>query len=438
MKKKARAASTAEPKSTSTVPINRIFLMLDNPRHEPLENESKVMARLCAKENILPLARDIVKNGLNPLEQFALIPKTGSKKTAAVNYYVAEGNRRVCALKLLNDPELAPPELRKSFAKAAESWEPIRTVKSVIFDEMESVQLWLERIHAGSQGGVGRKEWAADQKQRFYGTNKNRAAQVLLDYAQTEGMISAQDREGKLTTVQRFLSNESFRERLGLDTAVSDNIARIRPKTDFDILVKRFIQDLVDKGRVNSRMNKDEIVQYGRSLGSLPGVTNAVIEAEPLSTEEKTTKMVRRKKPKRPEKARHVQYEPEIADALKNLKNKKLQDLYHSICDVDLEEHVLLVGIGVWVFFETLTAVVGRNEGTSFDAFLSKSTLDKYGLSNRNGATREALQRVNRLGNVTKHHGIAAMYDRDQLNNDMATLKPLIIKCTEHAIAPKR
>ena len=42
------------------VPVSRIFLHLQNPRHEPLETEAEVIERLCGKEDIYPLARDIV------------------------------------------------------------------------------------------------------------------------------------------------------------------------------------------------------------------------------------------------------------------------------------------------------------------------------------------------------------------------------------------
>ncbi|HUW98905.1 MAG TPA: hypothetical protein VMV40_08725 [Acidiferrobacter sp.] len=438
MKRKARVAGPTGSNGIVAVPISRIFLMLDNPRHGPLENESKVIARLCSEEKILPLARDIAKNGLNPLERFALIPKTPTRKTAAANYYVAEGNRRLCALKLLDDPELAPPELRKSFGKAAEDWTQIKTVSAAVFDDMEDVSLWLERIHAGDQGGLGRIPWTSEQKQQFYGGSKNRAAQALLEYAQTGGIISAEDREGKLTTVQRFVSNAVFREALGLDTSSPDNISRIRPKADFDVLVKRFIRDLVNKEHVHSRMNKEDIVLYGRALRKIPGVTNTSIEPEPLTEAGgKTTKTGRRKKPTQPAKALHVQYEEGIAQALKNLKNPKLASLYYSICSVDLTEHVPLIAIGVWAFFETLTAILGRNDGTSFDAFLSGERLKGYGLTDCKGAPREALQRIHQYGNTTKHHRIAATFDGEQLNNEMTTLKPLIIKCAEQAAKVK-
>jgi hypothetical protein len=201
-------------KFIEAVPVSRIFLGLSNPRHEPYDAEAKVIARLCEKEDVYPLARDIVKHGLSPLERFALVPLDKRKSgTANVSYYAAEGNRRLCALKLLSDSDLAPANLRKAFQNLAEEWpSPITTVAGAVFENIESVNLWLERIHNGPQGGIGRKDWNAEQKQRFDGGSKNRAAQALLDHAEAEKMITPEERVGKLTTAQRFLGNDIFRE----------------------------------------------------------------------------------------------------------------------------------------------------------------------------------------------------------------------------------
>lgn len=321
-----------KPSYLDAVPVGRIFLALENPRHEPFESEAQVIEYLCEKEDVYPLARDIQKHGLNPLERLALIPlKKRQGKDGPTSYYAAEGNRRVCALKLLLDPELAPARYRKPFAKLAETWTPIKTVQAAVFNDANDFELWLYRIHNGAQGGMGRRDWNADQKQRFSGSSKNRTALALLDYAQAAGMITPEERKGKLTTVQRFVGNDVFSEVLGLDRSNPEEIGRTRPKAEFDTLVKRFMRDLVDTDRVNSRMNKEEIWKYARPLGSVSGVTAARVETEPL-TAAPTVKPTRRvrKTPQRPEKAKHVQYDDQIFVALRDLGNEKLSSLYRS------------------------------------------------------------------------------------------------------------
>jgi hypothetical protein len=152
---------------------------------------------------------------LNPLELCGVIP--ADKKKTGGTFFVAEGNRRICALKLLSDPELAPPKYRKQFAKLAESWTPVKTVTAVKFEDIETIRLWLDRIHNAAQGGIGRRQWNAEQKARFDGGNKNKASQALLNYAEQEGMITAAQRDGTIMTVQRFLTNSTFCEALGLE-----------------------------------------------------------------------------------------------------------------------------------------------------------------------------------------------------------------------------
>ena len=108
------------------IDVERIFLDLENPRHEPFENQDDVIEYLCHDERVLDLARDIVSNGLNPLELFALVAEGDDI------YYAAEGNRRLCAIKLLNDPDLAPADQRKDFERVSQSWSPIGTVFSTV------------------------------------------------------------------------------------------------------------------------------------------------------------------------------------------------------------------------------------------------------------------------------------------------------------------
>jgi hypothetical protein len=71
-----------EPRLVDDSPVGRVFLSRDNPRHVPLDSEPKVIEYLCDKEEVYPLARDIARHGLNPLERFALYPnaQSGGKK----------------------------------------------------------------------------------------------------------------------------------------------------------------------------------------------------------------------------------------------------------------------------------------------------------------------------------------------------------------------
>lgn len=429
---------TSNP-TMKSIKIDRIFLDLENPRHDPAEDEAKVIDYLCRYENIFPLAKDIHHIGLNPLEMLAVIPIEGSddNKKGEQSYIVAEGNRRLCALKLLDDPERAPVKLRKGFSDLNSTWDGVAELTCMIFPDRESVRMWLGRIHEGEQGGIGRKKWNADQTARHSGDSKNKVALALLDYAEGEGLITTEGRKGKLTTVQRYLVNPHVREAMGIDSSNVNDISRNRPKNDFDLLLRKFLADLAS-GYVNSRANKDQHTAYARELGAVHGQSHERTEPVSLASSQKAPRRNggRPKKPKSLKPRRFVPYEQEIMNALEGLGGDKLPNLYNSICSVSLEAHTPLVTIGAWAFLESLSAKAGRNVGTDFPSFFSKVRLQQYGLSTGKGdkGINEALRRLSTSGDVTKHDGIAALFNGEQLVNDMETLKDLIVKCADEAL----
>ena len=410
-----------------TIPVGRLFLNQENPRHQREEAEDGAILQLCENEAVSRLARDIAQHGLSPLEKLAVFPDGEDA------YVVAEGNRRLCAIKLLNDPQLAPSKLQQNFEKLAENWNAISEIPCVVFEgpEDSTLRLWMQRRHSGEQGGIGLKNWNAEQKQRFSGGEKNRVALAVLDHAESEGLISADQRKGKLTTVQRYLANPVFRNTLGIDNSNASEVYRTRPTKDFSLLLKKFIDDLIS-GSVNSRTKAAEHVAYAQSLDSLEELSKDRIEPEPLQPTSSSEQGSSRPGPR---KRRKIPLDDDIRNALDSLKNYKLQRLYHSICTISLEAHTPLVAVGLWAFFETMTAAAGRRDQTSFVGFLSVARLENYGLVNKSSrkASQEALKRIAEFGNTTKHHSTSAAFNGEQLANDMETLKAVILGCTQEA-----
>lgn len=426
-----------KPKRTEKIiPLDRIFLHLENPRHEPFEKQSQIIEWLCSNEEVPQLARDIAQHGLSPFDRFGVFLDHNAEANEEI-YITAEGNRRLCALMLLADPDLAPPEKKSFFENQVETWSPITEVPCVIFHDLDDLDLWLKRRHHGLAGGIGQKPWNSDQKARHSGTDsRNRLALAFLDYAEQQGLISLEDRKGKLTTVQRFLGNPLMREMMGLDLSTPDNLSRNRPDDDFKRLSQQFIADmLAENPKVHSRQNKENIVAYARELESIRGLSHERIEPEPINPEPQQKKQKRKRRPK---KARHPQLIPwsqDIHEELRQLGNWKLESLYHSICSIPLEGNTPLLAVGAWSFFETLTAKAKRNQGTDFYSFLSANKLGGYGLGSnqQHKPLRNAIQRIMHYGNTTKHHDTAAAFNGDQLANDMESLVGVILKIIEDA-----
>ncbi|RUT81016.1 MULTISPECIES: hypothetical protein [unclassified Mesorhizobium] len=414
--------------------VDRIFLDHENPRHVPYDTQEEVIAYLCKQEQILPIARDIVSHGLSPLELFALLPGKVSG-----TYIAAEGNRRLCALKLLNDPDLAPAHLRKDFEKLSKGWEATDEVASVEFKSKTEVKVWLDRLHDGLSGGIGRRHWNADQKQRNSGKRKNSVAMAVLDYAVENNVISAADRAGKLTTVQRFLGNSLMQEALGIDRTDPTELKSNRPKGDFDKLLTQFVGDLqTDNGQVTSRKNKPEIDEYARKLSRMTGLSGETVAPAPLTAlDPKGKTSEKAAKPKSPGAPKKLPYDQAIADELGKLGSYKLSNLYFSICNIPLTDNTPIVAIGLWAFVESLCAKLGST--VDFISFLSVLRLTGYGLGNKEQTKglREAIERVSKYGNTTKHDEDAAHFNGTQLANDMEKMRKLIFKCVEDAVSKK-
>lgn len=101
------------PDEKITMKIGQLCIAPDNPRHEEVDGEMEAIRELCRTENIEVLARDIQLHGLSPAERLIVMAVDEDRDDPErEQYFVAEGNRRVCALKLLHDPELAPPSIR--------------------------------------------------------------------------------------------------------------------------------------------------------------------------------------------------------------------------------------------------------------------------------------------------------------------------------------
>lgn len=431
---KEREANTIKYgiKSARMIEVDRVFLNLQNPRHETFDSQDEVIDFLCTHEYVYELAKDLTRVGLNPLELFALLPSP--TKGRRITYVVGEGNRRLCALMLLNDPDLAPPQERKKYRELTASWKPIPEIFAIVFENQEDVDQWIERIHGGLQGGIGRKSWNSEQKTRFSGDRKNIVAQRILDYAENRKMIAPADRKGKITTAQRFLSNVTFREALGVDASNLEDICRIRTEEDFDKSVKTFVDDLLDGTYVNSRLNKNEIVEYARKFPGRAGLSANKTDPVTISVEP-TKKSKRKRHPQKPAKRSHLTYNDEIHGALRDIPSYKLEQLYYSICRLELADYTPLLSVGVWSFVESLTAVAGRNENTDFYSYLSAQKIQSLNCMPDSSAksARQAFKRILDFGNTTKHDRVGAMFNGEQLANDFEIIAPVALKLAKDA-----
>lgn len=85
-----------------TLSVGELELDVQNPRHEPVTSQRDAILEIIAnqRQRLVVLAGDIKEHGLNPTKRMMVI-ENGKR------YTVVEGNRRLTAIKLLNNPDLA-------------------------------------------------------------------------------------------------------------------------------------------------------------------------------------------------------------------------------------------------------------------------------------------------------------------------------------------
>lgn len=413
------------------VELDKVFLDTENPRHKPKDNQPEAIEALCEREQIAALAEDIAKHGLNPLELFALITEDNGK-----TFIVIEGNRRLCALMLLNDPQRAPAALRKRFERAAKNWTPIPEIFAVVFDDLEAVRIWRDRIHGGPDEGRGRRPWDSEQKARNTPYSKNNYAQAVLDLAEKEKLISEDERKGRLATVQKYLGNPEMREAVGLVGTDANDLRTDLSKTDFSKVFGRFIRDVADK-KVDTRTGKTaaDIKKYARKIQKEVPTSGKRTKERSLSGGLSATRKTKATKTRvrKPTAPKRIAKDKALADALFRLKSYKLKNLYYSLTAIDLNDHTPLMYVAAWSFIETLTNAHGSK--TDFLGYLSNNRLTDLGFKAREerASINQALRRISECGNTTKHHGKAAAFNAVQLANDFEVLTPVLTTLAKEA-----
>jgi hypothetical protein len=277
-----------------SAPISRLHFHPQNPRREAMADEEAIIAALCEDEGVVNLAKHISSHGLSPLDRVAVVahPKLPD------HFVVAEGNRRLCALQLLRDPERAPTSAaKKIFIKLKADGVLIpNKIGVVCFAKEAGARTWMSVKHEGEQGGIGTVGWNSTQKARFNQQgetgqtrpkNPNVQSLALLDYAEAKGLITPDERSKiAITTITRYLSNPNVRAALALLNA--EDLTTDADLAQFDLAIQRFLFDALPPAdptatsAVSSRTTSPERKAYAEKLRQ-DGVSPADRDEPPYS-----------------------------------------------------------------------------------------------------------------------------------------------------------
>lgn len=257
------------------ISINSVLLDPENARHGDKASQREIYAWMCEGsigQKVYKLAQEIAREGISPLETPGVIP---APEGAGKPWVVVEGNRRVAALKFLNNPKLCPdPKLQKQYERLAASAETSisKKIEFVVFENIAMARYWIETRHGGENGGAGIIGWGPRELDnfaaRFGKRTSNRPAVEMLEYAYKKGLFIERDENGKfpVTTLSRLLGSPVFREAIGCDV-VKGQLYKIADDEYFDRAVATVLDILATgKKTVTDLKSREQREKFARDL----------------------------------------------------------------------------------------------------------------------------------------------------------------------------
>ena len=268
-----------------TLRVGRLHLDPRNTRIPPAhrsEDERALIHELVEHEDVAKLAASISEKGLFPNERLVVIPAKGRSFT------VLEGNRRLAAIKLLLNPELAQkPSQVAPFRKLARTADllGLGELDTVVFETRRDAAAMIAALHVGAT----KKRWDSLPQARFYkelydeGLTASEVAEELgttladvysrlrierlyrlaltLDYSE-EVKEKLEDRGFSLTTLERLVESRTGRQFLGVEPDGEDFRGRVHPERLRAVLQKVASDVATVKGMTRRINTEEDVAKY--------------------------------------------------------------------------------------------------------------------------------------------------------------------------------
>jgi hypothetical protein len=340
------------------------------------------------KNKLVNIARDIMEYGLSPLETILVVPVPDEKS----RFTVVEGNRRVAAMKLVNQPDLAADttwhNAFKRLHKSAPGQVP-KKVRCAIAKSKEEAFLWIQRRHDTGLKGAGLESWSTIAQYRAHAAQGRSAPEFdALEFTLAHGKLDPDVEERvngqdfPITNLKRLLDSSYVTEQLELDRGETYLSTTANKKwvlsmlREFVTIISReehdgqkfSVKDIYDLPAQKKFFNKIESKHPKPSKSTRRWTINAdtsVAEAERSSQ--------KKKKPHRPtsERKRLVPNNTDVRPPI-----GRANDILHELRRLEVEQYRNAVSVLFRVFLEfSVEAYMDRRSVTSVT--LNDSLKDK-------------------------------------------------------------
>jgi hypothetical protein len=368
--------------------ITSLVFDVKNPRvptSEQYPSERDIIAGLIDHEDVYELARKIAdRGGLYPSEKLVVVEEDGEK-------VVVEGNRRLGALKLLDNPSLAPETKVKSFQALKERLPPqaIEKVAVVIAPSRRAAAPLIADRHTGNPI----KKWARIQQMRFIRSlidAEHDIAEVAKQLSMTPSEIQETLRNDTMLQValamplskevreivedprrfnysmlERLVESNAVQKFLGITFTEDGDIAGAIDEAEFKRGYARLVSDIA-KGITNTRTlnNKDDINQYlagfgedtpnRQKKGGFSSESLLAANAESSGTS-KTKKVAAPKRPVSYAAPRDSQRLVPRAFKAK-LGSRRIKEIFSELSKLKVSEHPNALAVLLRIFLELLVS----------------------------------------------------------------------------------
>jgi len=270
-------------KTNTNTPVVDILLDTRNPRIRDGSDQADCITRILRKEDQLKaLMRDIAEHGLTTMP---ILVKPKNEK-----WVVMDGNRRITALKLLNNPSLCPIEGLKPFIEFLHSKYKsniLKTVDVLYSSDDNAIAREVLARHSGAQGGAGQLNWNAYMRTVFqihngHSVDYKRPGQYAL-WAEKNGIIV--DEDFPITSLQRFFTAENL-EKLGFKIETeSDELIPCLPEHMVKRIAQIVMSDFSGDTKVDDIRTTEKADEYITSVRNRVGLATQS-DTEKYNTQE--------------------------------------------------------------------------------------------------------------------------------------------------------
>ncbi len=360
--------------TNATIKLDNLLINTENFRYETVNNQKEATSRMLEEQRtkLVNLAQHILKHGLNPNKKTQVYPSSHE----ASKYIVLEGNRRVLALKFLENPDLIDDPsfstIKKRFQalRAANTDKLIDELECIVYNSPEEAYEWIKLEHTGQREGIGTVAWNAQQVQRFEEKVEGKSSIALqtMTFFEKSNSIPP-DLKAKLpslpiTNLDRLLSDPDVRSLLGIEInngILQSEIDEKEVSKGLTQVVKDLLAPAFNVGKIYT---KDDRRDYLKAfpLENRPDLSKKATKPWLLTADTKAAPSTKKGKPPSPIERKHLIPKSCVLE----IDNPKVEAIYRELQRLDVNKFKNAVAITFRVFIEL-----------SLDCYIDANGLEK-------------------------------------------------------------